>query len=122
MYKLMYFYVFRLVEKRNTDPKFYSAGFLFFVQIVHLGLVLALIKKVFNVQYFVFSTTYLINKLIWMPILLTWLIIIHVYYKKRFSKIEKYFSKQKVLTFQNSTIVFTLFLVPLIMMILLSIK
>jgi 1-acyl-sn-glycerol-3-phosphate acyltransferase len=109
----------KLVEKRTPDPKFYSASFVSLTQIIHVSFILSIIKKVFSIQYPVFSDTYLINKLSWMPILLVWLIIVHVYYKKRYAKLEKLYSGQKVVTLRNTVIVFSLLLVPLIFTILL---
>lgn len=114
MYQLIYFYMVKLVEKRNPDSKFYSAGFLFFTQLVHVSFLLSIIKKLFSVQYPVFSNNYLINKLLWMPIVLVWLIIVHVYYKKQYANLEKLYSGQKVVTLRNTVIVFSLLVVPLI--------
>lgn len=119
MYQLIYFYIVKLVEKRNPDPKFYSAGFLFFTQLVHVSFLLSIIKKLFDIQYPVFSDTYLINKLLWMPILLIWLIVVHVYYKRRYMKLEKLYSGQKVVTLKNAIIVFSFLFIPLIFTILL---
>jgi hypothetical protein len=119
MYQLIYFYIVKLVEKRNPDSKFYSAGFLFFTQLVHVSFLLSIIKKLFNIQYPVFSDTYLINKLLWMPIVLIWLIIVHVYYKKRYTKLEKFYSGQKIVTLKNTVIVFSLLIIPLFFTILL---
>lgn len=109
----------KLVENRNPDSKFYSAGFLFFTQLVHVSFLLSIVKKLFGIQYPVFSNTYFINKLFWIPIVLVWLIIVHVYYKKRYTKLEKLFSGQKIVTLKNTVIVFSLLLIPLILTILL---
>jgi len=119
MYQLIYFYMVKLIEKRNPDSKFYSASFVSLTQIVHVSFLLSIIKKLFHVQYPVFSNIYLFNKLAWMPILLVWLIIVHVYYKKRYTKLEIIFSKQKVVSLRNTFVIFSLLLVPLIFTILL---
>lgn len=119
MYQLIYFYIVKLVEKRNPDSKFYSAGFLFFTQLVHVSFLLAIIKRLFSVQYPIFSNNYFINKLLWMPIVLVWLIIVHVYYKKRFAKLEQLYSGHNVVTLRNTVKVFSLLVVPLIFTILL---
>jgi hypothetical protein len=113
MYQLIYLFIVKLVEKRNPDAKFYSAGVVLFTQVVHTGLIFTIFQKVFNVHYPVFSTSYLINKLLMMPILLIWIIIVHFYYKSRFLKIEKFYDGKPVVTFRNAVIVFSLILVPL---------
>jgi hypothetical protein len=112
----------KLVEKRNPDPLFYSAGFVFFTQVVHVGLILSIIKKLFSIQYPVFSDTYLINKLSMMPFALIWLIIVHVYFKKRYSKLKKLYAGQKIVSLKNTVIVFSVLLIPLVIMILLLSK
>jgi hypothetical protein len=119
MYRLIYFYIIRLIEKRNPDPKFYAAGFVTIVQIIHVCALLALIKRIFEIQYPVFSEVYLFNKLYLMPLVLVWLIAVHIFYNKRFPVLVKLYSEKKVVTLRNTIIVFSLLLIPLICMILL---
>lgn len=110
----------KLVEKRNPDPKFYSAGIVFFTQLIHILLPLAIFKVVFKIQYPVFSATYLYNKLLMMPFALIWLIAVHIYFNKKYPKIKEHYSGQKILTLRNTIIVFSLLLIPLIISIMLS--
>lgn len=119
MYRLIYIYIIKLVEKRNPDPQFYAAGYIFFTQLVHVSLLLSIIKKAFNLNYPVFSETYFINKLFWIPIALIWLIIVHIYYKKRLSNFEKFYSTRKILTLKNTIFVFSSLIIPLLFTILL---
>lgn len=47
MNQLFYFYILRLVEKRNPDPKLYGASFVSLAQIIHLSLVFQLLRIYF---------------------------------------------------------------------------
>jgi len=112
----------KLVERRNPDPKFYSAGFLFFVQLVHVSFLLVLIKEIFDLHYFVFSKTYLVNKLYWMPLAIVWLIVVNIYYNKRYPELVKLYEGKEIITTRNTIIVFSLLLIPLIFTIILSMR
>lgn len=112
----------KLVERRNPDPKFYSSGFLFFVQLVHAIFLLALIKKIFDLHYFVFSKIYLVNKLYWIPLAIVWLVVVYIYYNKRYSELIKLYKGKDIITTRNTIIVFSLLLIPLMFTIILSMR
>lgn len=122
MYGFIYFYMVKLVEKRNPDHLWYSASFVFLNQIVHFSVFLAILKKIFDIQYPVLSHTYLFNKLLLMPFALIWLIAVHIYFKRQFTKLSETYLGRKIVTLKNTIIVFSLLLVPLVLGILLSRK
>lgn len=118
MYNLIYFYIHKLVEKRNPDPKFYSAGVVAFSQWVHLGFIITCINKLFNISILpLFSDTYLFNKLIIMPFLIVWLIITHMYNKKKYPMLINKYSEKNIINIKNTAIVFSLLIVPLLSLI-----
>lgn len=48
MNQLVNFYILKLVEKRNPDPKLYGASFVSLAQIIHLSLVFQLLRIYFS--------------------------------------------------------------------------
>lgn len=117
MYKLIYYYIFKLIEKRNPDPKFGAITFVWLTQFIHVAFVLAVLKKVFTLTYPAFSQTYFYNKLFFMPIAIIWLIIFNYYFNKRADKIAKLYAGKEILTLKNTIIVFSSLLIPLFIMI-----
>lgn len=114
MYDLIYYFIFSLVKKRNPDPKFYAASFVTLTQLFQVLFVAGLVRKIFEIKILPhFSETYLINKLMIMPFLLIWLIIVHLWFKKHFKEIEEKFSDKKVITLKNGLIVFGALIIPL---------
>lgn len=109
--------MFKLIQKRNPDPKFEAIGFVWFTQLVHICLILAIIKKAFILSYWNFSETYFYNKLFLMPFAIIWLLLFYWYFKKHTAEIEKSFEGRNVLTFKNGVIVVSVLLIPLFIMI-----
>jgi hypothetical protein len=90
------------------------------MQLVHFLLPFALLNRFFDIRVFPhFSDKYLINKLMVMPFLLIWLIIVNRWYKKHFKEIEEKFSGKKVITMKNVLAVFGVLIIPLAISILL---
>jgi len=114
MYDFIYYYFYKLIIKRNPDAKFVASAILFFIIDVHILLPLTIIRKLFNVYFSAFSDSYLINKLYMMPFAIAFLILTHYIFKRRFEKIERKYEGQKMVTFWNTVIVFSLLLVPLL--------
>jgi len=120
MYNLIYFYIFKAVERRNPDPKFYSAGVVAFSQWIHLGFIVTCANKLFDIKILpVFNDAYLFNKLMIMPFLIVWLIVVHVHFKKQYPKLVKLYSGQKITNLKNTVIVFSLIFIPLLFIIIL---
>jgi len=119
MYSFIYYYFFRLIVKRNPSAKFGAASIVIFTHVVHICLLLSIIKKIYSLSYsnFRFSDIYLINKLYMMPFAFVLLFLGHYYYNKRFEKIKKKYAGRKMLTLGNAIIVFSIMLIPLIIMI-----
>ena len=123
LYSLIYIFIQKLLQKRNPDSQFAAASFVTLIQLVHF-LFAFVILRIFipDISLPVFSGTYMLNKLAMMPFLLVWLIVVHIYFKKRFDRIEEKYSKKKISTFKNGVIVFTSLVVPLIICIILSLN
>lgn len=117
MYKLIYIYMLKLVEKRNPDPVFFAITFVWLSQLIHIAFIFAILKKVFNLTYPTFSDVYFYNKLFLTPFVILWLIIFNYYFKKRVKEIEHLYGERKVITLKNTIIVFSQLLMPLIIMI-----
>ncbi len=113
--------MYRLIEKRNSDAKFAASTFVSLSQFLHVFVVIAIIKKILNLNLtsFRFDNTYLINKLYVMPLLLVWVIVVYIFFNKRFEMIKAFYSNQKVITTKNTIIVLLLLIIPLILGILL---
>ncbi|MGY6562374.1 MAG: hypothetical protein ACXITV_09725 [Luteibaculaceae bacterium] len=123
IYRLTYFFIYLIARKRNPDPMFYSAGVVAFMQLVHFLFPFAILNKFFDIRVLPhFSDIYLINKLMVMPFLLIWLIVVHWWFKKHFKDIEETFSDRKVITLKNGIIVFGSLIIPLAISILLLTK
>lgn len=123
IYRLTYYFIYLIAEKRNPDPKFYSAGVVTIMQLIHVLFPFVLLRVFFDIRILpIFSETYLINKLLVMPFLLVWLIVVHKWFNKRFQDIEAKFSNKKVLTLKNGLIVFGSIFIPLVIGILLRSK
>lgn len=114
--------MFKLIEKRNPDPRFGAISFVWLTQLIHILLMMAVLKKIFNVTFPQFSETYFYNKLCLMPFGIIWLWLFYRYFKKNTAEIEKSFAEKNVLTFKNAVFVFSILLVPLFFIIQLSKK
>lgn len=119
MYDFIYYYFYKLIIKRNPDPKLIAAEFVFFVLGVHILLLLTIIRKLFNVYFSGFSDSYVINKLYMMPFAIAFIILVHYIFKRRFDKIERKYEWRNMLTFWNTVIVFSIMLIPLFAVIML---
>lgn len=119
MYDFIYYYFYMLASKRNPDPKLIAAEFVFFVLVVHIGLLFTIIEVFFNLSYISFSDSYLINKLYMMPFAIAFLILVYYIFKRRFDKIERKYEWRNMLTFWNTVIVFSIMLIPIFAVILL---
>lgn len=117
MYNLFYCFIFKLIEKRNPDPQFGAASFVWIMQFIHIAFLLAIVKKVFNLSYPVLSDTYFWNKLLFAPIAIIWLWLTFRYFRKRSDLIIKRFEVKRVVTLKNALITTLFLMVPLILMI-----
>ena len=88
MYSFIYYFLYQLAKKRNPDAKFATASVLAATQFGHFLLINSILKIFFRFPVIQFSEVYLYNKLAWMPFAIIWLIITHVYFKKKFETIK----------------------------------
>jgi hypothetical protein len=107
----------KLIEKKGQNAKRNAAGFVSITLGFHVLLILTVIGRVFNVSYPKFSDSYEINKLCMLPFAFVFIFLVEYYYKKRYEKICKKFSGRKILTLGNTIIVFSIMLIPLLIMI-----
>lgn len=124
MYAFVYFFMKKVLERRNPDPYFAAATYVTLLQVVHF-LFLFVISRFFindNIYLPKFSDTYTYNKLAAMPFMLVWMVVVHKYFKKRYSEIEKQYDDKNIVTLKNGIVVIGLLLIPLFIAIRLSIK
>jgi len=107
----------KLIEKKGKNAKSNAAGFVSITLGFHVLLFLTILGKVFNVLYPKFSDSYEINKLCMLPFAFVFIFLVEYYYKKRYEKICKKYAGRNMLTTGNAIIVFSIMLIPLIIMI-----
>jgi hypothetical protein len=120
MYKFIYYFFFKLSEKSSNDPKFQGAILTGLVVLIHLVLSFCIIKLFVTIPPLVFSEKYYFNKLFLTPFVLLWLYLFYLYFRKKHKWIEKLYFNKKILLLKNWIIVFSLFLIPIIFIILLT--
>src|SRR5690554_7140943 len=77
MYNWLFFKVYGYYKsKGNNDPVFNSSLLVFFAQVVHLSVLLFGALKVFNFDIPWISTDKAVNKMIFIPILYLWSVLI----------------------------------------------
>jgi hypothetical protein len=117
MYNFIFYFFYKLIEKRNPDPNFGAASAVAFAQVIHVFMIIAVIKYFGDFSIPRFHEDYFLNKWINAPILLVWLIIAGWYYNKNFGKIiEKFRNKKKheIYSYKYILLVIIAYLVPLL--------
>jgi len=122
MYKFIYYYYFKLSERRFADPRFQGGILTGLAVLIHLAFIFSIAKLLFDIPPLVFSKRYYFNKLLLMPFALLWLYLFNLFFKKQHKFIEKFYNNKKILTIKNGMVAFSLLLIPLILSIILSIK
>lgn len=120
-YKRAYLLIFFLIEKRNQDPKFAASTFVTINQWIHIALILAIVKYLFDLDYSSarFSEDYSFNKLAMMPFFLIWMLIVARVFKKNHEVIVRSFSREKIINIKNTLLISLGLFIPLISTILL---
>ena len=120
MYRYIFYYFNRTFSSFSYNQKDYTNGIeniIFFFQIVHILFIDTIFMYIFNFSFFkiLFNHTYGINKLIFFPIFIFYLILLKYYYRKSWGKIKiKYDGKVSINSLNTILILFFLFILPLV--------
>ena len=76
-------------SKKNHDPVFNTSLLVFFIQGVHFFFCLKILSLLLDFKIFRFSSDSATNKLIFLPLGFLWLILVHIYFKKKVYVLEK---------------------------------
>lgn len=114
MYKFIYYFHYRLAERKNPSPSSFAAGGVLIAQIVHLGLIYIILQKIFG-QTFIQKTNSLSLKLMIAPLILFWYILLNIYYNlKRREKIIKKFEMYNIGKTKKIVLILIYMLLPVI--------
>lgn len=114
MYEFLYYFLYKAAIKRNPDAKFAAASGVLFAFFGHFLLGNAIIKQFVELPTFQFSDTYVYNKLAWLPFVVVVLVVVHLYFKKRFDSIVSKYADKPILTTKNTAVVLCLIFLPFI--------
>ncbi|BCY27418.1 hypothetical protein [Flavobacterium okayamense] len=110
MYTFLYNKFFNFLKsKKSYDPEFNAIGLVFFIQIIHVFLLIKLI----GLKVPAFSKDYMTNKLMFIPFGAVWLYIVYLYFKRKTTQIKFEIVSQKHFVI---LLIFSL-LLPLILLI-----
>ena len=117
MFSFIYYYMFKILEKRNPDPMFGAASFIFFLQLIFVFFILSTVKFILKLDYsmFRFSETYTTNKLLVMPFLLVWLVCVYYHFKRKHSNIKKRYKSSNIVNVNNGIFIILILFTPLLL-------
>src|SRR5690554_560061 len=114
MYNWLFFKVYGYYKsKGNNDPVFNSSLLVFFAQVVHLSVLLFGALKVFNFDIPWISTDKAVNKMIFIPILYLWSVLISKFYKNKVKNKQPNKDEKLISLYQLLLIVFVIIFIPL---------
>lgn len=106
----------RYYENKGGAPKTEASWYVTITLVVHIGLIFAILKKIFSLSYasFSFSDEYLINKLYMLPFALVLMVIVDIIFRKQYKKIALKYDGRRVLTFKNGVFVISILIIPIV--------
>ena len=122
MYSRIYFYFKLLFDSDNKKKKRTDVALIIFVyQLIHILFIHELIKKTLNISILksVFNNDYGTNKLIWIPILFAYTYFLSWYFNHYWDKIKTKYSNRVLIRIKDTFIVISLFVLPLLGLIIL---
>lgn len=126
MYSFTFYFLYRLIYKVNcADAKCFASGFIMLMQLFQLYLVWESLEyfNIMDIDLFFWvdlNSSYLFRKLQMAPAIIIWMIILDIYFYKRFKKIlAKYgdYTDRQLFSVKNCVFVFCTFLLPIILVI-----
>lgn len=121
IYSLTYYFIYEMAKVKNPNPRLMGAVFVFLLQLIHFMFLYVVFRSITGItfDYFV-GLNYGISKGKMMPFAFLWMLLVHLWYRKRFQSIKKKFSDKDIMTRKNGILILSSFLVPLIISILIS--
>lgn len=121
MYSFIYYYAYKLVEKRNPEARRHSAWLVYLAQVGQLFLIGTVIRRVTGIRFKLpqFSTDPILNRLIILPFFLLWIYVVSKYFYKRFFIIKEKYENRNMITAKNTVLFISLVILPIIIGILL---
>jgi|GEM_PF-3319029 len=125
MYSFTFYFLYRLIYKVNcVDTKYFASGFIMIMQLTQIGFIDILLWyfNIVDIQLFFWITadSYFYTKLQIAPVVIIWMIILDIYFNKRFKRIlAKYgdYTDRQLFSVKNCLFVFCVFLLPQILVI-----
>lgn len=111
------FYYFRILFERfskKRDRSFDAVAIIFLMQLFQLLLINACIKFLFDFSLFqnILTNDYFRNKVVFMPFLIIWILLLYWYFTKKWQKIEAKYTGRVSLDLKNSIIILFLIVLP----------
>ena len=123
MYTWLFFKIYYFYKQRNNhDPVFNTSLLLFFSQGLHFFLGLKLLSLAFDFKILKFSNDNSTNKLLFFPIGIIWLVLVHIYYKKKVQNSKRIRDIKPLNLYQLLGLLFFVIVLPLCIVIILSKK
>ncbi|MCY1494283.1 hypothetical protein D3C87_41600 [compost metagenome] len=123
MYTWLFFKIYYFYKQRNNhDPVFNTSLLVFFSQGLHFFLGLKLLSFAFDFKILKFSSDNSTNKLLFFPIGIIWLVLVHIYYKKKVQNSKRIRDIKPLNLYQLLGLLFFVVVLPLCIVIILSKK
>lgn len=115
MYNFLFWFFYKFFEwRKGFKSTFLSASMVGLAIIVHLGLLHAILRYLTGFNIGVFSNHYGYNRLILLPIVITWFFIMFQVYKRISNDILRRYNEKYNLNFKTTFYVALILIVPLI--------
>lgn len=112
MYSFIYYYIYKLTEKRNHQARSYSGFVVCFAQFGHILLLGAILKRFLGVELPKIQDAHSIKRLYLMPIFAIWITLVVWLFYKRFFLIKQKFEGKNIVTATNAIVFVLLVIVP----------
>jgi hypothetical protein len=122
MYRVIYYYYKTFLDSfNNKDHRSDVVLIIFFYQLIHLLFIHEIVLKLFHISLLrpALGHDYGTNKLIWIPILFIYTYLLGWYFNHKWDKIKTKYSSRIFLKANNTMIITSIFILPLIGLIIL---
>lgn len=120
MYSFIYYYTYKLIEKRNYQARMYAGLMVFIAQLGHVLVLYAVAKKLFGLKIPVLNNDPTINRIMLLPLFLIWIVAVIRFFYRSFFKIKGQYEIVKIITAKNSLLYVLVVLIPFIIGIIIS--
>ncbi len=114
MYNWLFFKIYDYYRnKNNSDPVLHSSLLVFFAQLVHVAVLVFGISKIFHFNIPWISTDKATNKIIFIPILYLWSVLVSKFYKNKVKNRQLKKDIEPINFYKLILIVFVVIFIPL---------